>query len=93
MAQAGTEIELSGGGGSSAMPDKRNPVDAEVLVALARFSAAQVSGLHHALVHEQERSGAAWTLEWMILPPLITAAAASTRVAASLAGNIVTLGM
>ena len=40
------------------MPHKRNPVIAEVLVALARFNATQLSGMHQALVHEQERSGA-----------------------------------
>ena len=39
MAQAGGEIELAGGGGSSAMPHKQNPVDAEMLVTLARFNA------------------------------------------------------
>lgn len=67
------EIELSGAGGSSAMAHKQNPVLAEVLVTLARFNAVQVSGLHQALVHEQERSGAAWTLEWMILPRMLNA--------------------
>ena len=67
------EIELSGAGGSSAMAHKQNPVLAEVLVTLARFNAVQVSGLHQALVHEQERSGAAWTLEWMILPQMLNA--------------------
>ena len=76
MAQAGDEIELAGGGGSSAMPHKQNPVDAEVLVTLARFNAAQLSGMHQALVHEQERSGAAWTLEWLILPQMVMATAA-----------------
>lgn len=92
MAQAGDEIELAGGGGSSAMPHKQNPVAAETLVALARFNAVQVSGMHHALVHEQERSGAAWTLEWLILPQMVCAAAASTRLAVELAGNIRRLG-
>jgi 3-carboxy-cis,cis-muconate cycloisomerase len=67
------EIALSGAGGSSAMAHKQNPVLAEVLVTLARFNAVQVSGLHQALVHEQERSGAAWTLEWMILPQMLNA--------------------
>ena len=67
------EIALSGGGGSSAMSHKQNPVRAEVLVSLARFNAIQVSGLHQALVHEQERSGAAWTLEWLILPQMLNA--------------------
>jgi 3-carboxy-cis,cis-muconate cycloisomerase len=29
--------------------------------------------MHQALVHEQERSGAAWTLEWMLLPQMVVA--------------------
>lgn len=69
MAQMG-EVGMAGAGGSSAMPHKQNPVLAELLVTLARFNAAQLGGLHQALVHEQERSGAAWGLEWMILPQM-----------------------
>ncbi|GLQ80791.1 3-carboxy-cis,cis-muconate cycloisomerase [Mesorhizobium huakuii] len=92
MAQRGTEIALSGGGGSSAMPHKQNPVKAEALVALARFNATQLSGMHQALVHEQERSGAAWTLEWLLLPQMIVATAASLRLAAELAAQIENLG-
>lgn len=92
MAQDGAEIVLSGGGGSSAMPHKQNPVAAEVLVALARFNATQVSGMHHALVHEQERSGAAWTLEWLLLPQMAVATAASLRHATTLAGQIESMG-
>ncbi len=92
LAQAGDEIELSGGGGSSAMAHKQNPVAAETLVALARFNATQLSGMHQSLVHEQERSGAAWTLEWMILPQMVMATAASLRLAIDLAGNIKRIG-
>ena len=83
LAQMGA-IVLAGGGKSSAMPHKSNPVPAEALVALARFNATQLSGIHHAVVHEQERSGAAWTLEWMILPQMIVATAASLSRAAAL---------
>ncbi len=92
LAQAGDEIELAGGGGSSAMPHKQNPVAAETLVALARFNAVQLSGIHHSLVHEQERSGAAWTLEWLLLPPMVVATAASLRHALQLIGAIKRLG-
>jgi 3-carboxy-cis,cis-muconate cycloisomerase len=92
MAQGGTDIELSGGGGSSAMPHKQNPVKAEALVALARFNATQLSGMHQAMVHEQERSGAAWTLEWLLLPQMVVATAASLRLAAELAGQVESLG-
>jgi len=92
MAQAGDDIELAGGGGSSAMPHKQNPVAAETLVALARFNATQVAGMHHALVHEQERSGAAWTLEWLILPQMVCATATCLRLAVELGTNIRRLG-
>jgi len=92
LAQGGKEIQLSGGGGSSAMPHKQNPVAAETLVTLARFNAVQISGLHHSLVHEQERSGAAWALEWMLLPQMAVAAGAATRTAQHLIGSIVRLG-
>lgn len=79
---------LATGGGSSSMPHKTNPVGAETLVALAEFTAAQTAALHRSLVHEQERSGAAWTLEWMVLPPLLVATLAALRHAADLASNI-----
>ncbi|MBQ2263711.1 MAG: 3-carboxy-cis,cis-muconate cycloisomerase [Loktanella sp.] len=82
MTQQGVdEAQISGGGGSSAMPHKQNPVLAELLVTLARFNATQISGMHHALVHEQERSGAAWGLEWMILPQMAMSTARSIIVA------------
>jgi len=92
MAQSGGEIELSGGGTSSAMAHKQNPVAAEMLVTLARFNAVQISGLHQSLVHEQERSGAAWTLEWLLLPQMVMATAAALRLADQLVGEIRRIG-
>ncbi|OHV24263.1 3-carboxy-cis,cis-muconate cycloisomerase [Rhizobium sp. RMa-01] len=92
LAQAGEEIEIAGGGTSSAMAHKQNPVAAETLVALARFNATALSGIHQSLVHEQERSGAAWTLEWLLLPQMTMATAASLRLAGELTGNIKRLG-
>ncbi|MDX8523554.1 3-carboxy-cis,cis-muconate cycloisomerase [Mesorhizobium sp. MSK_1335] len=92
MAQMGSDIKLSGAGGSSAMPHKQNPVKAEALAALARFNAVQLSGMHQALVHEQERSGAAWTLEWLILPQMVVATAAALRLAAELVAQIESVG-
>lgn len=79
LAEMGGEIQLTGGGGSSAMPHKQNPVGAETLVTLARFNAVQVAGLHQSLVHEQERSGAAWALEWLLLPQMVVATGAATK--------------
>lgn len=93
MSQQGIdEIALSGGGGSSAMPHKQNPVLAELLVKLARFNAVQVSGLHHSLIHEQERSGAAWALEWMLLPQMCMATCRSLGAAITLCQQVTTIG-
>lgn len=78
------EIRLAKGGGSSAMPHKVNPVGAEALVALGRFNATLAAGMQHAVIHENERSGAAWALEWMILPQMVVATAASLRTALEL---------
>lgn len=93
LAEIGGEIRLSGGGGSSAMPHKQNPINAEALVTLARFNAVQVSALHHSLVHEQERSGASWMLEWMSLPQMVAATGASLLIAQRLVAQIDRLGV
>ncbi|MBA1157386.1 3-carboxy-cis,cis-muconate cycloisomerase [Microvirga mediterraneensis] len=82
------EVRLATGGGSSAMPHKSNPVPAEVLVTLARFNAGMLGTLHQALVHEGERSGAAWTLEWMVLPQMVVAAASALSKAQGLVATM-----
>jgi 3-carboxy-cis,cis-muconate cycloisomerase len=92
MALEGHAIQLSGGGGSSAMPHKQNPVKAEVLETLARFNAVQLGAMHQATIHPLERSGAAWTLEWLVLPQMVVAAGAALRLAGGLIGDIETLG-
>ncbi|OXY82609.1 class-II fumarase/aspartase family protein [Oceanimonas doudoroffii] len=65
------EVTFTNGGGSSTMPQKCNPVNAEILVALARHNAGQVGQLHQAMIQEHERSGSAWTQEWLTLPPML----------------------
>ncbi|MGR3377634.1 3-carboxy-cis,cis-muconate cycloisomerase [Salipiger abyssi] len=93
MAQQGIEeVALSGGGGSSAMPHKQNPVSAELLITLARFNAVQVSAMHHALVHEQERSGTSWALEWMVLPQMLMTTGRALAVALDMSQRITRIG-
>jgi len=86
------EITLRGGGASSAMPHKQNPVKAEMLVALARYNASLLSALHNAAVHEQERSGAAWTLEWLVLPQMLCATAGAGRLCHDLLACVESIG-
>ena len=75
------EIRIASGGGSSTMPQKANPISGEVLVALARFNAGQVGSIHQGVIQEHERGGPGWMVEWLVLPPMITAAAAGLNVA------------
>lgn len=86
------EARFAGGGGSSAMPHKQNPILAEKLTTLARFNAAQMAGLHHVLLHEQERSGTAWALEWLTLPAMAEATGRALSDAVALLRSVERLG-
>ncbi len=93
MAQQGVDdIRLKSGGTSSAMPHKHNPVLAELLVTLARFNATLLPGMHHAVIHEQERSGTAWALEWMLLPQMVVATGRALLVATEVVRDITEMG-
>ena len=72
------EVRLGGGGASSTMPQKENPVAPSVLVALARFAAAQGAALGAA--HREARDGAGWFTEWLVLPGLVMSAGKSAAV-------------
>lgn len=86
-----TEVQaltLAGGGGSSSMAHKSNPVAAEMLVALARHNGGLAGTMQQAMVHEYERSGAAWALEWLTLPRMFVATGAALRLALQISGQI-----
>ena len=67
------ETGEAGRGGSSTLPQKSNPVSSEILVTLARYNANAVGTMHQAALHEGERSGASWSLEWLTLPNMVLA--------------------
>ena len=75
------ELADSAGGGSSTLPQKSNPIAAETLMALASYTAAQLAGVFQAAPQEHERGGAGWTVEWMLLPPMLAAAGGALRTA------------
>jgi 3-carboxy-cis,cis-muconate cycloisomerase len=78
------EITLTAGGGSSTMPQKNNPVDAETLVSLFQVSAAQDALMTQAVLHRQQRDGVAWSLEWHALPQVCMATARALQLATAL---------
>jgi adenylosuccinate lyase/3-carboxy-cis,cis-muconate cycloisomerase len=57
-----------GGVGSSTMPQKRNPMVSEYIVATARLVRGATSVLVGAPVHLHERDMGAWAAEWIALP-------------------------
>ena len=87
-----SEITLAGAGGSSAMAHKKNPVKAEVLLALARFVSTLHAGLQQSSLHEQERSGTCWTLEWLLLPQICIATGTALNAAQNLLDSVDAIG-
>ncbi|MCA1299519.1 lyase family protein [Stappia indica] len=71
------EIRLEGAGGSSTMPQKQNPVAAEAVIALARTACGLASLIGTNGIHAEERDGAGWMEEWLVLPQLFAASGAA----------------
>ena len=71
------ELRFKGGGKSSTLPNKNNPVLPEFLAALNRHCQQLAGSLNHALVASGERDGVSMMLEQITLAPLVSAAAAS----------------
>ncbi|MFF3628760.1 3-carboxy-cis,cis-muconate cycloisomerase [Streptomyces sp. NPDC002164] len=87
----GLEPAGEGRGASSAMPQKRNPVLASLLVSAALQVPAYVSVLARCMLAEDERPGGAWQAEWQPLREVLRLAGGSARTAAELAEGLVPL--
>ncbi len=69
------EESAPGKGGSSALPHKRNPVDAMQALAAARLATGVVPVMLSALAQEHERAVGGWQAEWSAIPDLFRYAA------------------
>ena len=76
------ERAAGGRGGSSTMPQKRNPVSASVALAAAGRTPGLVAALLGAMVQEHERGLGGWQVEWDVLPELVLVTAGGTRATA-----------
>ncbi len=65
-----SEGAAPGKGGSSAMPQKHNPVDATGAIAAARLAIGEVPVILSAMQQEHERAVGGWQAEWAAIPNL-----------------------
>lgn len=89
MAKIGTDIALLASssiaevtvrsGGSSSMPEKKNPIDSVRTVAAAAACAGATAMLTAAPPHELERAVGGWHVEWLALPLVFQTAGASVE--------------
>jgi 3-carboxy-cis,cis-muconate cycloisomerase len=94
LGMARTEVDevaepgAEGSGASSAMPQKRNPVLATMIVSAARQAPAQALVLGQSLLAEDERSAGGWQSEWQPLREALRLAAGAARTAVPLAEGL-----
>jgi 3-carboxy-cis,cis-muconate cycloisomerase len=79
------EPHQGGRGGSSTMPQKRNPIASEYILAAARGVHALVPLLFGAMAQDQERATGPWQSEQLALPQIFVLTAGALRQAAALA--------
>jgi len=80
---------VSGTVGSITMPHKRNPEISEHLGTLARVIRHDASLIAESLVHDHERDGRSWKVEWAVLAESCLAAGKSLALLRTLTGNLV----
>ncbi|MEU4117489.1 adenylosuccinate lyase family protein [Kitasatospora sp. NPDC028055] len=82
------EPAAAGRGVSSAMPQKRNPVLATLIMAAARQLPAQAMILAQSMVAEDERAPGAWHAEWQPLREALRLASGAAYTAVELAEGL-----
>ena len=70
---------VAGRGSSSTMPQKRNPISCELIVAAARIVRGHVGLMLDAMAADHERATGPWHLEWVAIPESFLAAGGALR--------------
>ncbi|SFF40118.1 3-carboxy-cis,cis-muconate cycloisomerase [Actinacidiphila alni] len=83
------EVGEGGGGGSSAMPHKRNPVRATLIASAARQVPALAAVLYGCLAAEDERPAGAWHAEWQPLREALRLTGGAAEATAALCPGLV----
>ena len=82
------EVAEAAGGGSSTMPQKRNPVQSALAVACARLAHAHAGVLLGGLDHEHERGVGGWHSEWEALSGALAFAGGAAAAGADALGGL-----
>ncbi|MGI9333172.1 MAG: class-II fumarase/aspartase family protein, partial [Gammaproteobacteria bacterium] len=75
------EPYVAGRGASSTMPQKRNPIASEMMLASAKIVREQHSAMLDAMVQDHERATGQWHVEWQALPTAFIVASGGLRAA------------
>jgi len=62
------EIIEKGGGKSSTMPNKRNPIKTQNVLVASKAVRSQMQAFLDAMVQDHERGSATWQMEWTLIP-------------------------
>ena len=76
------EPYVAGRGASSIMPQKRNPISSEMMLAAAKIVREQHSAMLDAMVQDHERATGQWHVEWHALPTAFIVASGGLAAAA-----------
>ena len=63
-----SEPFVPGRGASSTMPQKRNPISSELMLAAAKAVRQHVATMLDGMIHDFQRATGSWHLEWVSLP-------------------------
>jgi 3-carboxy-cis,cis-muconate cycloisomerase len=66
---------VQGRGGSSTMPQKRNPISCELIIAIAKAVRQHAGLMLDAMLADHERATGPWHLEWIAIPESFIASA------------------
>src|SRR5260370_22808469 len=83
-----SEPHEEGRGGSSTMPQKRNPIASEYILAATRSVHALVPVMLAAMTSDHERSTGAWQSESLSMPQCVALTAGALAHARSIADNM-----
>ena len=83
------EPSREGGGGSSAMPHKQNPVLSTLITSGALRVPSLAADLHRAAITIDERPPGAWHSEWQVLRELLRTVGGQAETARELVGGLV----